>query len=190
MSDKDMRHAKQWRNARMRYVKPASIALLRNAQRSHRGGLGAKKSPMWSAERRASPGCADCVSWSARGRKARRKRLRACVTGPRKGAAAPERLSALRSLVFARGNETKLGEQMPRENDDACAVHTAVIPGRAKGASPESISLAAAYGFRARRFAAPRNDRGMMPHRARLPPPRKPPTLARPDVASARPGSP
>jgi len=30
------------------------------------------------------------------GRKAPRKRLRACVTGPPTGAAAPERLSALR----------------------------------------------------------------------------------------------
>src|SRR5437016_3568182 len=36
----------------------------------------------------------------------------------------------------------------------------AVIPGRAKGASPESITTAWAYGFRARRFAARRNDGG------------------------------
>jgi hypothetical protein len=35
----------------------------------------------------------------------------------------------------------------------------AVIPGRAEGASPESIiTIAAEYGFRARRFAASRND--------------------------------
>ncbi len=34
----------------------------------------------------------------------------------------------------------------------------AVIPGRAAGASPESITTAAEYGFRVRRFAAPRND--------------------------------
>jgi A/G-specific adenine glycosylase len=33
-----------------------------------------------------------------------------------------------------------------------------VIPGRAEGASPELITPAAAYGFRVRRFAAPRND--------------------------------
>jgi len=34
-----------------------------------------------------------------------------------------------------------------------------VIPGRADGAGPESIlRSAAAYGFRVRRFAAPRND--------------------------------
>ncbi len=33
-----------------------------------------------------------------------------------------------------------------------------VIPGRAKGAGPESITPVCDYGFRARRFAAPRND--------------------------------
>ncbi len=33
-----------------------------------------------------------------------------------------------------------------------------VIPGRAEGANPESITTAAEYGFRARRFAASRND--------------------------------
>jgi len=33
-----------------------------------------------------------------------------------------------------------------------------VIPGRAEGANPESITTAAEYGFRARRSAAPRND--------------------------------
>jgi hypothetical protein len=33
-----------------------------------------------------------------------------------------------------------------------------VIPGRAKGAGPESIIPVREYGFRARRFAAPRND--------------------------------
>jgi hypothetical protein len=36
---------------------------------------------------------------------------------------------------------------------------TSVIPGRAEGAGPESILRSAEdYGFRARRFAAPRND--------------------------------
>ncbi len=39
-----------------------------------------------------------------------------------------------------------------------------VIPGRPEGPGPESIiRSAAAYGFRARRFAAPRNDREEMP---------------------------
>jgi hypothetical protein len=33
-----------------------------------------------------------------------------------------------------------------------------VIPGPAEGRSPESIYTAREYGFRARRFAAPRND--------------------------------
>jgi hypothetical protein len=34
----------------------------------------------------------------------------------------------------------------------------AVIPGRAEGAGPESITPVCEYGFRARRCAAPRND--------------------------------
>ncbi len=58
------------RGARMRYMRLESTAPLCNAQRLHRDGRGAKKSPRWSAERRASPGCVDCASWSARGRKA------------------------------------------------------------------------------------------------------------------------
>jgi hypothetical protein len=33
-----------------------------------------------------------------------------------------------------------------------------VIPGPAEGRSPESINTTREYGFRARRFAAPRND--------------------------------
>jgi len=33
-----------------------------------------------------------------------------------------------------------------------------VIPGRTEGASPESITPTLQYGFRARRYAAPRND--------------------------------
>jgi hypothetical protein len=49
-----------------------------------------------------------------------RKRLRACVTGPLKGAAAPERLSALRSLASARGENKQTSEEVrPREKDDA-----------------------------------------------------------------------
>ena len=89
-------------------------------------------------------------------------------------------------LVSMRGRWQTSEEQMPREQDEACANYTAVIPGRAKGASPESISLAAAYGFRARRFAAPRNDRWKCPISPRLPSRSKPPTLARPATAEAR----
>jgi len=33
-----------------------------------------------------------------------------------------------------------------------------VIPGRPAGPGPESITTNGAYGFRARRFAAPQND--------------------------------
>src|ERR1700754_3034682 len=94
----------------MRYVKLKSTALLCKAQEFHRGGLGAKKSPRWSAERRASPGCADCVSWSARGREAQRSAPAGLRHWSAKGASqAPERLSALRSLVFERGESAKLG---------------------------------------------------------------------------------
>jgi hypothetical protein len=39
---------------------------------------------------------------------------------------------------------------MPREKDDAWVV--IVIPGPAKGRSPESIRRSVVYGFRARRF--------------------------------------
>src|SRR6187200_1623596 len=65
--------------------------------------------PRWSAERRAS---------RVMGCKAPRKRLRAYVTGPPTGAAAPERLSALCSLALARRNNAKLGGRTPRENGD------------------------------------------------------------------------
>jgi hypothetical protein len=52
--------------------------------------------------------------------KAPRKRLRAYVTGPRKGAAAPERLSALRFPRSLEGRNASLGGSAPREKDDAC----------------------------------------------------------------------
>jgi len=45
------------------------------------------------------PRRADCVSGSARDARANDLALRAYDTGPPKGAAAPERLSALRSLT-------------------------------------------------------------------------------------------
>src|SRR5664279_2614168 len=38
------------------------------------------------------------------------------------------------------------------------SVIAGVIPGRPKGPGPESIATDRVYGFRARRFAAPRND--------------------------------
>ena len=49
------------------------------------------------------------------------QRLRAYVTGPPTGAAAPERLSALRSPRCLRGDIANLGGPLPRENDHACA---------------------------------------------------------------------
>jgi hypothetical protein len=80
-------------------ARPKGTAPLCNAQRIRQGGLGANKPPRWSAERRASP-ARRLRKLVCAGRKAPRKRLRAYVTGPRKGAAAPERLSALRSLTL------------------------------------------------------------------------------------------
>jgi hypothetical protein len=48
--------------------------------------------------------------------------------------------------------------------------HSGVIPGRAEGAGPESITPVSDYGFRARRYAAPRNDDavsiGRIPYRS------------------------
>ena len=71
------------------------------------------------------------------GTQAFRKRLRACVTGPRKGASqAPERLSALRSLALCEGKTANLGGLMTREKDDACPLYTAVIPGRERSEEP------------------------------------------------------
>jgi hypothetical protein len=43
-----------------------------------------------------------------------------------------------------------------------------VIPGRAEGAGPESIITDRGYGFRARRFAVPRNDRKLKLNARRL----------------------
>ena len=53
------------------------------------------------------------------GRKAPRKRLRAYVIRPPTGAAAPERLSALRFPHLVR-ETANLGELMPREKEAAC----------------------------------------------------------------------
>ena len=55
------------------------------------------------------------------------QRLRATITGPPTGAAAPERLSALRfpHVVMRENWQTSEG-LMPRENDEACAERNAV----------------------------------------------------------------
>jgi len=57
-----------------------------------------------------------------------RWRLRAYVTGPPKGAAAPERLSALRPLDFCGGNKQTSEDVLPRELDQTCL---AARPGHA-----------------------------------------------------------
>jgi hypothetical protein len=105
----------------MRYVKFESTAPLCTAQESHRAGSDANKPPQWSAERRASP-ARGLRKRFARDARASGLALRAYVTGPPTGAAAPERLSALRSLVIARENLQASEEPLPRENDDACVL--------------------------------------------------------------------
>jgi hypothetical protein len=48
---------------------------------------------------------------------------------------------------------------LPREKDDVCVeIHSAVIPGRAKGASLESIRPVVVMDSGLAAFAAPRND--------------------------------
>jgi hypothetical protein len=65
-----------------------------------KAGSDANKPPRWSAERRASPG-AQTVKANLRGdARASDLALRAYDTGPLTGAAAPERLSALRPLTL------------------------------------------------------------------------------------------
>src|SRR6185436_1843748 len=96
-----------------------------------------QQSPRWSAERRTS---------RVMGREAPRKRLRAYVTRPPTGAAAPERLSALRSLtVCGEGKTANLGGPMPRENDDARASARSAFRTRwgalGLGAHPQRVLL-------------------------------------------------
>ena len=103
-----------------------------NAHRLYRGGLGAKKSPRWSAERRASPGCADCVSWFARGREGERSKarsrasstryaLRAYVIGPRRVPRKhPGACRRSAPSFVARGKPQTSEDDLPRENDDVC----------------------------------------------------------------------
>ena len=76
--------------------------------------------PQWSAERRAFPQAQTGASLFCVERKAHRwkrgnarlMRLRAYVTGPRTGAAAPQRLSALRFLLIEEANDGR--ERKPR----------------------------------------------------------------------------
>jgi len=74
---------------------------------------GGHKSRAWSAERRESRSQgAQGVSQTPAGHR----------DWPAKGASqAPERRSALRPLILHEGQMAKLGGQMPRENDSACA---------------------------------------------------------------------
>jgi len=82
--------------------------LMCNAQSSRQGGSEPKKR-RGGAPRGEHPRRADCVSGSARDARRDASRLRAYVTGSRKGAAAPERLSALRFPRSRVGTIAKLG---------------------------------------------------------------------------------
>ena len=72
-------------------------------------------------------------------------------------------------LSCERGHQQSSEGFMPRENGGACAIHSAVIPGRHEVASPDSIRRSDGYGFRARGLTpAPRNDdRDMRPRDTR-----------------------
>jgi hypothetical protein len=100
------------RDLRTQSGEPEDNAASGNVRRKRPGGLGAKKPPRWSAERRASPGCADCESRSARGCEAQRSAPAGLRHWPAKGASqAPGRLSALRPLTLC---ERELGKPRRR----------------------------------------------------------------------------
>jgi hypothetical protein len=95
--------------------------LMCNARRRGQGGLGANKSPRWSAERRASPArglrkriCAGCETPGGVCGPASLAR-EGCLASTRAPVGAP-----LPSLV-CEGKPANLGGQMPREKADACA---------------------------------------------------------------------
>jgi hypothetical protein len=82
---------------------------------SNRSGAPRGGRPAWTLRRLRKLVC------GARDVRRDASRLRACVIGPRTGAAAPERLSALRFPRSFEGKHANLGGLPPRENDDACA---------------------------------------------------------------------
>jgi hypothetical protein len=148
-------------------VRPKSTAPLCNARRSHQGGLGANKSPRWSAERRASPGCADGESL-LRGDARRRAKARSRASLVRYDACGPASRAREGCLASTRA---PVGAPLPshgvREIDKARRSHglarrirRALEPlGRHSGtraslAGPESIRRSRGYGFRARELAA------------------------------------
>jgi hypothetical protein len=92
-----------------RRVRPTSegFALAGSGPKNRRGG----------APRGERPPAAQTVKASLRGDACGPREWSAHITG----AAAPERLSALRFPLFVRGKDANLGGDMPRENDDACS---------------------------------------------------------------------
>ena len=120
-------------------MRPEDTAALGNVRRNCPGGLGAKKPPRWSAERRASPGARTA------------KADRAGTRGPRywpahNGCRRTRRLSALRFPHSYEGKR-QTSEDMPRENDDACAV--VCNPHEAqRNAGPTSVTEGNRPGFR------------------------------------------
>ena len=100
LRDAALRHYERTRSVRMATRRNANASAGPDAH-NRRGGAPRGERPTSLDARRSS------------------LRLRAYVTGPRKGAAAPERLSALRPSRCERDNKARRWE--PRENDDACA---------------------------------------------------------------------
>ena len=73
--------------------------------------------------------------------------LRACVTGPRRGADAPRAPVGAPLPRVVRGETANLGEHMPREKDDACA-HLYPVILRRRGASLDERRLRCAMARR------------------------------------------
>ncbi len=93
-------------------VRPSCFIPRRTEAQNRRGG----------APKGERPTSLDARRIAERGN-ARLMCLRAFVIGPRTGAAAPERLSALRFPRMTRGRNWQSSEEaLPRENEDACAM--------------------------------------------------------------------
>ena len=133
--------------------------LMCNARRFRQGGSGANN------RRGGAPRGERPASWDV-GRP--RWRLRAYVIRPPTGAAAPERLSALRFPLSWRGNMQTSEDHLPRENDDACSAKARLraVPTRTLRQSQSKTwarlprFAGASFAHPTLSFAAPRNDGG------------------------------
>jgi hypothetical protein len=112
-------------------IPTADCSYLSRKDRTHRATAILRPSQFrcqsgWSAERRAS-GVIGC--------KAPRKRLRACVTGSRRGGDPPRAPVDAPLPHTGEGKTANLGGQMPREHDDARPISPRhpEVPGRRPG---------------------------------------------------------